>query len=53
MRILFIGDVFGAAGRGLIARHLSDLVRTRNVDLTIVNAENSAGGFGVTPAIAQ
>lgn len=53
MRILFIGDVFGAAGRGLIARHLSDLVRTGNVDLTIVNAENSAGGFGVTPAIAQ
>ncbi|MBX9603999.1 MAG: TIGR00282 family metallophosphoesterase [Bryobacteraceae bacterium] len=53
MRILFIGDVFGAAGRGLIARHLSELVRTLQVDLTIVNAENAAGGFGVTPAIAE
>ncbi len=53
MRILFVGDVFGHAGRHIIGEHLPSLVASQEVDLLIVNAENSAGGFGVTPATAD
>ena len=53
MRILFVGDVFGQAGRRIVNEHLSPLIEQRNVDLVVVNAENSAGGFGVTPGIAD
>lgn len=53
MRILFVGDVFGHAGRRIVSEHLPALVEAQNVDLLVVNAENSAGGFGVTPAIAE
>ena len=53
MRILFVGDVFGRAGRDILYQHLSGLVREHAVDLTIVNGENSAAGFGITPQIAE
>ena len=53
MRILFVGDVFGHAGRHIVSEHLPALVAEQQVDLLVVNAENSAGGFGVTPAIAE
>ena len=53
MNILFIGDIFGSAGRRLVADHLQDIVETNQIDLTIANAENSAGGFGITPEIAE
>ena len=53
MRILFIGDIFGAPGRRIVADHLQDIVKAQAIDLAIANAENSAGGFGVTPAIAE
>lgn len=53
MKILFIGDIFGKAGRGVVAGHLDDLVRSRSIDLVIANAENAAGGFGITPRLAQ
>src|SRR5579871_5358841 len=53
MNILFIGDIFGSAGRRLVADHLQDIVETNQVDLTIANGENSAGGFGITPEIAE
>ena len=53
MRILFVGDVFGSAGRRIVREHLSALVESQQVDLLVVNAENSAGGFGVTPATAD
>ncbi len=53
MRILFVGDVFGHAGRHIIGEHLPSLLASQEVDLLIVNAENSAGGFGVTPATAD
>lgn len=53
MRILFVGDVFGQAGRRIVAEHLPPLVDRRNVDLVVVNGENAAGGFGLTPAIAE
>jgi 2',3'-cyclic-nucleotide 2'-phosphodiesterase len=53
MRILFIGDIFGSAGRKIVRDHLSHLLDTHKVDLLIANAENAAGGFGLTPAIAE
>src|SRR5207302_4264605 len=53
MRILFIGDIFGSPGRRIVADHLQDIIKAQGIDLAIANAENSAGGFGVTPAIAE
>src|SRR3954470_9464579 len=53
MNILFIGDIFAAAGRGMVVDHLSRIVSERKIDLAIANGENSAGGFGITPAIAE
>ena len=53
MNILFVGDIFGSAGRKIVAEHIGHLRETHAVDLTIMNAENAAGGFGVTPQIAE
>jgi metallophosphoesterase (TIGR00282 family) len=53
MNILFIGDIFGAPGRRIVADHLQDIVATNRIDLAIANAENAAGGFGITPSIAE
>src|SRR5215469_16455500 len=53
MQILFIGDIFGSAGRKIVHEHLHHVVETNQVDLVIANAENAAGGFGLTPAIAN
>lgn len=53
MRILFIGDIFGSPGRNVVADHVEDIVRREKVSLVIANAENAAGGFGITPGIAD
>jgi metallophosphoesterase (TIGR00282 family) len=53
LRILFVGDVFGQAGRRIVGEHLAPLIEQRSIDLVIVNAENAAGGFGLTPGIAD
>ena len=53
MNILFIGDIFASPGRGLVARFLQEIISTEKIQLAVANAENSAGGFGVTPLIAQ
>jgi 2',3'-cyclic-nucleotide 2'-phosphodiesterase len=53
LRILFVGDVFGSPGRRIVREHLGSLVDQHEIDLVIVNAENSAGGFGVTPSTAD
>jgi metallophosphoesterase (TIGR00282 family) len=53
MRILFIGDIFGSPGRRIVADHFQDIVKAQGIDLAIANAENSAGGFGITPTIAE
>lgn len=53
MRVLFVGDVFGSAGRRIVREHLPHVITERNVELVVVNAENAAGGFGVTPAITD
>jgi len=53
MNILFIGDIFASPGRNIVADHLQDIKETNRIDLAIANAENAAGGFGLTPAIAE
>ena len=53
MRILFVGDVVGKAGRTAISEHLPGMIRDWVLDLVIVNGENAAGGFGITEAIYQ
>jgi metallophosphoesterase (TIGR00282 family) len=53
MNLLFIGDIYASAGRGAVASHLPALVEDHQVDLVIANVENAAGGFGVTPLIAE
>lgn len=53
MNILFIGDIFASSGRNIVAQHLQDIISREKIDLAIANAENSAGGFGITPLISQ
>jgi len=53
MNILFIGDIFASVGRNLVAHFLQGIISSEKISLAIANAENSAGGFGVTPQIAQ
>jgi len=53
VNILFVGDIFGSAGRHIVREHLPHIVETNAVDLLIVNGENSAGGFGITPSLAE
>jgi metallophosphoesterase (TIGR00282 family) len=53
MRILFIGDIFASYGRRIVADHLQDIKSGQGIDLAIANAENAAGGFGVTPAVTE
>lgn len=53
MRILFVGDVVGRAGRTILLASLPELRRRLALDAVIVNGENAAGGYGLTAAIAN
>jgi len=53
MNILMVGDVFGEPGRAAIARLLPRLRREHAIDVCVVNVENAAGGFGVTPPMCR
>lgn len=53
MNVLFIGDIMGEPGRRAISRLLPKVVTQQVVDLVIGNGENVAGGFGITPELAQ
>ena len=53
MRILICGDVVGRSGRKAIAQHLPKLRDRYRVDFVIINGENAAGGFGITPKICD
>ena len=52
MKILFVGDIVGRAGRAVAMEQLPLLRERLGLDAIIVNAENAAGGFGLTAAIA-
>jgi len=53
MNVLFIGDIMGEPGRRAMSRLLPKVVTQQVVDLVIGNGENVAGGFGITPELAQ
>jgi len=52
MRILFIGDIVGRPGREVVGSEVPRLRDALALDFVIANGENSAGGFGLTRAIA-
>jgi metallophosphoesterase (TIGR00282 family) len=51
VRLLFIGDIVGRPGRDIVTRAVGGLIVRHNLDLVIANAENAAGGSGLTPDI--
>ncbi len=51
MRLLFIGDIVGRPGRDIATRAVRGLTVRHQLDLVIANAENAAGGSGLTPTI--
>ncbi|MEN8236881.1 MAG: TIGR00282 family metallophosphoesterase [Pseudomonadota bacterium] len=53
MRLIFCGDVVGRSGREVIVEKLPSLREKLKADLVIVNGENAAGGFGITPTICK
>jgi len=53
MRILFLGDVMGRAGRAAVAAHLPGLIADWALDFTVINAENATNGLGLSPEHAR
>lgn len=53
MRILFLGDVVGRTGRDAVTGAIPDLRQSLNLDFVIVNGENAAHGFGISPDICK
>ncbi|MBF0569212.1 MAG: TIGR00282 family metallophosphoesterase [Candidatus Omnitrophica bacterium] len=53
MKILFIGDIVGSPGREVFAKHVPAMKVAGEVDFVIANAENAAGGSGITDRIAK
>ncbi|HSC57448.1 MAG TPA: TIGR00282 family metallophosphoesterase [Nitrospira sp.] len=53
MKVLYIGDIMGEPGRRAVARSVPRLVSQRKIDVVIGNGENVAGGFGITPELAE
>ena len=51
LNILCVGDIVGRPGRRIVAEKLKSLVKELSIDCVIVNAENAAGGSGLTPQI--
>jgi 2',3'-cyclic-nucleotide 2'-phosphodiesterase len=52
VKILFIGDVVGSTGRGVVEGLLPKLIETEGVDFAVVNGENASGGVGITAKVA-
>ena len=52
-RIVFLGDIVGKPGRQIVHEYLPTIVENHQPDFLIVNGENSAGGVGITPDIAE
>ena len=53
MKVLMIGDVVAKPGRVAVLERIQDLREQHQVDLAIMNAENLAGGFSVTPSLCE
>lgn len=53
MKILFLGDVVGRSGREAVCAYVPPARKEHNLDFVVVNGENAAAGFGITPAICE
>jgi metallophosphoesterase (TIGR00282 family) len=53
MKLLFLGDVMGRAGRAAVAERLAKLRAAWAIDFVVVNGENASGGMGLTAAHAK
>ena len=53
MKVLIIGDVVAKPGRVAVLERIQDLREQHEIDLAIMNAENLAGGFSVTPSLCE
>ena len=53
MNVLVIGDLVGKIGVEALKKNISNLKKEHHIDLTIVNAENSADGRGITKNILE
>jgi metallophosphoesterase (TIGR00282 family) len=53
MNVLMVGDIFGEPGRAALAALLPRLREEHAIDFCVVNCENAAAGFGVTPQMAR
>ncbi len=51
IRVLAIGDIVGKPGRDLVKKNLHDLKKKYQADIVVANAENAAGGYGITTKI--
>lgn len=52
-RVLFLGDIVGRVARLEVINQVPLLRAEHNLDFIVVNCENAAGGFGVTPSICD
>ena len=53
MKVLFVGDIVGRKARHFAQKKIVELKEQLQLDAIIVNVENAAGGFGVTPSICD
>jgi metallophosphoesterase (TIGR00282 family) len=53
VNLLCIGDVVGRPGRFVVSQALPDLVKKHQIHCVICNAENAAGGSGLTPQLYE
>jgi metallophosphoesterase (TIGR00282 family) len=53
MKIMMIGDVYGEPGRAALVKLFPRLRDKHQIDFSVVNVENAAGGFGITQSIAE
>jgi 2',3'-cyclic-nucleotide 2'-phosphodiesterase len=53
VKVLYCGDVVGRSGRRVVCEHIAQLRRHLELDFVIVNGENAAHGFGITPEMCR
>lgn len=53
IKVLVIGDIIGRPGRKTVAKRLLQLRKDWTIDVVVANVENAAGGFGLTPKVAD
>lgn len=53
MKLLFVGDIVGRAGRKVLGDHLGRLVGQHQIDLVVANGENAAAGYGLTAPVLK